>query len=374
MLFVKDSVRLADPIRRKCAEWANANSTPLRILSGNFAQFTPGSWTQDEVDACGTTLDVANEIGVTMIVWGSNTEFDTGSLAELPGAFYTDGTPRPLEIKEIMKPRSGAILQGIPLEHGGFEFGEFSGRKVWYFMYLDYIQDDEKLSLDHLITIPLSRACDPNEVADFEKLAQERAAKAFAKLMMGNPEARMRDVRNRIDDEVARVTQREQENIAARSRLELMRREFDTIIASMTQPEDHWLTEYHLLVNHPKIAPGTLRISDRTVEYETLMLSVTLPDESELPMGRFRIRINLDEFRIKIKNINNARDGRDHPHVPHEDPCWGGYDAEVVRYMENSQVSELVEFLFGYLQSYNADDDWGRYIRLWRDNPEVVAA
>lgn len=371
MLFVKEGVNLSDEVRNKFAEWSTNTGRPLRVLFGGYTQFTPGPWSEDEADSCGVSLEQATSEGVTAVVWGSATEFFTREQNELPAGFFTDSQARSLDIKEVMAYQDGAMIQGIPLENDGFEFGEFSERVVWYFLFLNHLP--QNIDYDKLITNPLTRSIDPTEVADFKALADERAAKAFARIMQGDPEARLQDVRQRIDVEENNVTQWQTSIMETRRRLDMMRREYDSIFNSMSQPEEFWLKEWGVLKSHPMIAPDSLRVQEGAVNYETKMLNID-DNGNSLPIGRFRIKINLRDCRINITNINNRRNGRDHPHVNGENPCWGGYEAEVLRYLQNSQVSELVEFIFGYLQSYNSDDDWGRYIRLWREQPEVIAA
>jgi hypothetical protein len=345
---------------------------PVRVFFGRFQKYTPEPWSSEEADSCGVDLETAASKGLTLVVWGSASDPTTKETTQLPSGFFTDGVSRTLSITETISIQDSSMIEGIPVSIDDMEYGEFSDRTLWIFFYLDHLADTDKLDYQKVFFEPFIRSMDSKEIKDFRAIAADRAAKAFARIMKGDPEERLREVRQRIENEETQVANWQESILSARTRLDMMRREFDSIADSMTQPDEFWIKEWNVLAAHPKIVPDSLRIQERVLQYDTDELHITGNDGEDIPVGRFRVKIDLANARVKIRNTSNRREGRDHPHVSNENPCWGGYEAEVLRYMQNSQLSELVEFIFGYLQTYNSHDDWGRYIRLWRNQPQTV--
>lgn len=375
MLYVHEDVRLADVIRRGLADYASTNSLPIRVLFGRFSTFTPGAWSAEEATACGTSLDVCQATGVTLVVWGAATEQYGSEQEQLPGVFFTDGRPRTLEIKEMIRPQEGAIAQALDLEADGLQFGEFKERTVWLFLYMDLIPDPDKLNLDVLLFEPIRKSLDTELLATFSSQLEDRAAAAFARLMVSSPERRLREQRTRIEEQEIALTTHERQITTIRSQLDLQRREFDQILESMQMPEEYWKQEWKHISEHPKIVKGTLTMSEQRVQFETVLLNITDQDtESEIPLGRFRVAINMENGEVTLNNINNRRRDRDHPHVTRGNPCWGGYHSELIDHVQSNRLAALVEFIISYLQTYNPEDDWGRHIRLWRDEPALVSA
>jgi hypothetical protein len=308
LLYVNEDVQIVDEVKRGLAEFATTNGIPIRVLFGRFSAFTPGAWTAEEAEACGTSLEVCEATGVTVVAWGSATDQYGHEQAQLPGVFYTDGRARDLEIKECIKPQEGAIAQGLPLDADGFNFGEFHERKVWIYFYMDRLPAPDKLNLEVFLFEPIRKSLDSSLLENFSKELDERAARAFARLMTGNPERRVSDQRRRIEEQETQMQQAEAQILTVRSSLEVRKRELDQILESLTMPEDYWIQEWKHLKEHPKLAPNTLTMAEGQVRFETVQLNIyDQQSESEIPLGRFRISINMNENSIKMENINNKR-------------------------------------------------------------------
>lgn len=129
---------------------------------------------------------------------------------------------------------------------------------------------------------------------------------------------------------------------------------------------DYLSAQYDRISTHALIEPGTLTV-DRTgtFKFRTIPLDIFHEDFGNIYLGKFEITTDMNTFSVIINNLDNSVGGRDHPHVEAGNPCWGGYENEVRQYFHINDFSGFIEFLFGYLQSYNAEDDWGRYIRYW---------
>jgi hypothetical protein len=375
LLYVHEDVQLADVLRTGLAEYSSSNSIPIRVLFGRFSAFTPGAWTEEEASACGSNLEVCEAAGVTLVVWGSATDQFGQEQDQLPGVFFTDGRARALEIKEMIRPQEGAIAQGLPLDADGLQFGEFHERKVWLYFYLDRLPAPDKLNLDVLLFEPIRKSQDTSLLENFSAELEDRAAAAFARLMTGNPERRVAEQRARIDEREAQLTQHETSMLEIRSTLDIQKRELEQVLESLTLPEEYWKQEWKHLTEHPSIVKGTLTMAEQMVRFETVLLNIhDHSTDADIPLGRFRISINMNDGRIKIENINNRRSDRDHPHVSRGTPCWGGYQSEINEHVQNNRLAALVEFIIAYLQTYNPDDDWGQYIRLWRERPALASA
>lgn len=374
---------LPDNITAALEEFGNNNQVegvprPIRVLFGRFQVTVPGPWTSEEAEACGTNVVFAQEHGLTLVVWGSASPSYGREFDNLPNTFYLDEAARELEIRDIVVPTAEGVRQAIPFHIGGADapdVGEFLERTVWYFMYLSYLPDADKLDIDSIVIEPLRRSMRPDITNEFQNAVLEASAKAFADLMSHNPEQRVQSQREMVRDNELRLSQYERAIRDTMSNLDLQRRELDAIMASFDVPAEHWIEEWKNIAQHPMIAPGTLNMSGQTVNYDTKLIHITdSRDGTEIPLGRMRISVDMQMGNVTIRNLNNRRRDRDHPHVPDGDPCFGGYHSELMDHINNHRLAALVEFLFGYLQTYNDRDDYGRYISYWRDSPELLAA
>lgn len=379
-MFVSPDVTLPASISTALDEFAANNAVeatpkPIRVQFGRFRVTTPGPWTAEEAEACGTNPEFAQEHGTTIIVWGSASPQTGREWHSLPGAFYTDNVERELEVRDTIVPTSG-VRQAIPYHIGGDDapdVGEFLGNTLWLFMNISYLPDPDMLDVESMIIEPLRRSMNPDIMNEFRTAQAEISAQAYADMMSDDPERRVQDQRGRIDEQAGQITMYERQILETRQRLDLQRRELEQIMSTMQVPVDHWKKEWMHITRHPMIAPDTLTMVGQTVQYDTILLNINT-GSTEIPLGRMRININMESGAITIKNLNNARRNRDHPHIANGDPCWGGYHAEVMDHVINNRLSALVEFLFGYLQSYNPQDEWGNYIQYWTDAPELLAA
>jgi hypothetical protein len=247
---------------------------------------------------------------------------------------------------------------------------------VWFFLNLTYLPDPALLDLDTVIMEPIRRSIDPDFVDEFAREREERSAQAFANLMLRSPERRLAAHREQIEAMEGELRTYEERMRTLRQRLDPASRELDAMMASFGEMDDSQFKEdWRRIAAHPMIAPGTLQMEGNIITYDTVLLNMRdQQNDNDVPLGRMRISIDTDSGSVTINNLNNRRRNRDHPHVDNGHPCFGGYQAEVLGYINQRQFAALVEFLFGYLQSYNPNDDWGRYFAYWRDQPELVAA
>jgi hypothetical protein len=339
------------------------------VLFGNFLAYQPQPWTEEEAN--GTDLAVAQEIGVSIVIWGSASESSGREWRTLPAEAYLDNRTRDLTVTDIMVPNEGSARNAAPYvigtESGNpMEIGEIQPRVVYYFTHLGYIPDPEMVNMETVLFEAINRAIDPDFTERMRREMEEASARAFATLMAGDPERRLRERRNVITQDEQQIAEYEEAIIRLRSTLDLKRREVDAILNTYNIDPENYRAQWNRIKDHPLIEQDSLTLSERQVRFTTKSLDIS-GDRGSWPLGVIQVTINLENHEIRIQNLTNRRQDRDHPHVVNGRPCWGGYNSEVIDYIQNGQIAALIEFLFGYLQSYNPDDDWGRNIRRWEE-------
>lgn len=392
-IYADDDTRLPEAISSGLAAFAESNPVegnplPIRFLKGRFQATVPGPWTEEQASANGVSLEFAQAHGVTLINWGSAGDVGGISISDYPAEIYRSGGRRHIPeggIRDTVQPVAAATRESVPLTFGQvglpngdsreIELAEYGDRVVWYYMHINYIIDPSEINIDVLFGEPIRRATDPEFAANFRREREEASARAFATRMEGNPERRMADAQARVNGVMEQVANFQQQIITLTQTAQFAQREIDAVLNTAGAGEDHWRAEWNAISHHPRIVEGTLSMTADTLQFDTELLEIfDQENENWLPLGRFRIKVNLDNFGVTINNLNNRRRDRDHPHVANGSPCWGGFVGEVQDHISNNRISALIEFIFGYLQSYNPDDDWGRAIRYWREAPELVEA
>lgn len=83
-----------------------------------------------------------------------------------------------------------------------------------------------------------------------------------------------------------------------------------------------------------------------------------------ITVGKFRIKIDLQNHTIKALNISKRYGTYDHPHIVNEAICFGNIQGEIARLLANYQVFEVMKLLKNLLYFYNggtaytALDNW----------------
>ena len=114
----------------------------------------------------------------------------------------------------------------------------------------------------------------------------------------------------------------------------------------------------------------TLLEESRIVQEEPLKVSWTLRDLylENVWIGDLEVRLNLEEFEVKVRNISadiDYRGGYHHPHVNSNGAiCWNGYDDAARAYHRSGDFLALKDLIDNLLNTYNPDspfirlDDW----------------
>lgn len=378
MLFVQDALPVREPILESIRNYSDSEGIPIRMLFGHFRTQTVPAWTRAQAEACGTDLADAKARGVTLTVWGSASEILGADRPQIPGEFYTDSQQRQAEIRETISVRDGVVANAIPYflpESPQVVIGEIEHRAVWYFFHLGYLPDADKLDMDRVILEPIRASMSNERIEEFRAEASERSALLFVDAMKDMPKKRLSEKTGRADAHAVRIAELEQQLGTEKSAASIVQREIDFMLSGETVSEDHWKTQWKILHNHPMIKTNSLQMNGLVVSYETQELMIEDVEEGRegwrYPIGSFRIKVDLENFALRIKNLTMRMDDKDHPHVRSEAPCLGDYHSEVNDLFTTRELAAIVEWLFGYLESYNPRDDYGRAIRLWRDRAEM---
>lgn len=88
-------------------------------------------------------------------------------------------------------------------------------------------------------------------------------------------------------------------------------------------------------------------------------------------LGKIQIDINLNNYTVRFKNLNNPRynywgNAGQHPHVSYEgNPCMGNLSEMLAEANQNNDLYIAVLQCIGFLQTYDPSDCAGAYYRSW---------
>lgn len=133
---------------------------------------------------------------------------------------------------------------------------------------------------------------------------------------------------------------------------------------------DHLVEEWKQLVDHPRLANASLRENTLTLTTTDDLRLHCEGREDTRWLGAFEVKIKLDQFDIRLANLNTRRGGRDHPHVVGGAPCFGGDHRAFIQLHSNGDLFVLFEMLLQYLETLNLRDEYGRYGSYWFDRDD----
>jgi protocadherin alpha len=86
--------------------------------------------------------------------------------------------------------------------------------------------------------------------------------------------------------------------------------------------------------------------------------------DNVVPIGGYRIHLNIEANTINIENTENPQRDYDHPHVNCTTPCWGNY-TDVYTHLSDLELSTVFELIVRFLSSWNPHDSWGKNLIMW---------
>lgn len=347
---------------------------PIRVLEGNYQQIAvPGDWTQEQVDAVGVNAEECAASGVTIYNWASASQHRTIHWEQLPSELYSDGLNRDLRVREVMVPHEDLALGDIrTFGTDQFALCEVGDRTVWFLTTLGYIPSPEELNLDIVLRESINLSLDERRAEEMERRRAEQNRNSFIHMMTEEvSNVRLERRREELRRNETQLRSYETEMAQTMRQLVVARRELEIAEATASKSREDLIREWdqieaNVQVNNITFAGGSIRVHTKNLDLHN-------PNSGDtVPLGRFEIVIDTSGSSISLNNQTGRRQNRDHPHVDQGNPCWGGHSSEVLGLLAEFEIGALIEVILSYLETYNPDDDWGRYAAWWFDNPGLT--
>jgi hypothetical protein len=340
------------------------HDVPIRVIDCGFnSNFNPPPWDDEHLASDSSfSLSDAIEKGITVCSWGAITGGEPRSITgpSISGWLYKDGAAREPLLPDFLTHGGNGLAYPLA-SPDGFIYGEVADRTVWLYFHMFYIPDASELELVNLLGDPIAKSMDPELASSME---QERGAineRRFLNMCVNfrqgtNLNTRretIRELESNVQTYGSRLT-------AALTQLQTEKEEIDILLERFNRSEDQWLSEWRRMQDHPRIKVNFT--GESMIEVLTDEITMTHPNTGEeAKLGHMKWILNLGDNNIRIENLDNRRRDRDHPHIENGRPCWGSIQTTISDLMANGRLAMLVEVIFQYLESFNPEDDWGRY-------------
>lgn len=350
---------------------------PVKVVQGMYRQvLSAPTWDATDVDALGGqfTLDELNEQGVVIIDWATASNPTQRNWGSIPGAYYTNGNDHDLRVQEVLIPAEGDDLAERYSLTDDFVMAEVGPRTVWFTTTLRYLPDAQDLALDALLGEPLRIARDAARWADFEERMRERNRRMFIEqLTEGVAERRVAGVRQDAQQAERELRSLEVQLSQTLRTLSDSKARLEVAEAGLRKSEEYWVKELEQIERHPMTKRVSVAGTSLTIYTEELTMYDPRDDDRHVTLGQFEIVIDVENHNIRLNNLTNRRRDRDHPHVSGGEACFGGHGSQIMKFLADFEIGSLYEVLLSYLQSFNPDDDWGRYAAWWFTTEEAHA-
>lgn len=375
MYYNQDAISLSDSAKDYLTALESELQIPIRVLNGDWeGRYSPPSWDQEQADACAIDLPTAQNSGITIAMWSSGTDGQHTTNQTIPGWFYQDGNDRPALIYDFLAPGTTPIAEAIKTD-ADFPYCEVGERTVWHFFHFDetMLPDGDQINYDRFFKEPILKCIDEELNERLASIRINQSKNEFLEICSSRISLQIDNHRNDITSREEQVRGFSSQLTSVLQSLAESRDNLDRIVARRNQRSEHWEKEWEALNRHPRIQ--SIMLSDGVVDIETDPITMTHPDDSSksVLLGRFRIKMNMNDNRIHMKNLDNPKRNRDHPHIQREVPCFGGHETTISKLQAEGEIAALYEVLIQYLESYNPDDDWGRYAEWWFETAEQDA-
>lgn len=216
---------------------------------------------------------------------------------------------------------------------------------------------------DSLITLAL----DPEAQATWAAAQAERNRVAMIEYVRRTSATGVDDLVNEIATYQNTLAQAVETIAHHRHKLRERQQLLDALLASREHDEMEAADKaWTLLQNDPRIASVTF--SSGHVVMRTEPMNITHPNDGRVAyLGQMEVKINLENSSIRVRNIDNARGGFDHPHVNMGQPCFGEMGDAVHTLVRQGELYAAFEMMFMFFSSVNLRDDWGRRATFWFD-------
>jgi hypothetical protein len=109
-------------------------------------------------------------------------------------------------------------------------------------------------------------------------------------------------------------------------------------------------------------SPNVLGVSSEEASIKVLIDEVYV--DGVVPIGPYIITLDIRKAAINIHNINNPKNGFDHPHVNYGNPCWGNY-SDILVHLSNGELTTTLDLVQVFLATWNPEDEWGKNLVNW---------
>lgn len=374
----EEQIALHEHLHNWLKEYEVNEQRPVALFDGGFnSAYRVPDWTQEIVDAVNAdseqsfTVDQANERGIRLASWCGHSNAVPRTWGEIPGTFYRDATPRDLLYADILRPGQDGLAEPLVVTHEGngeeFPYGEVLDRQIYYFVNLEGgFNDPEQLDPNVLFGRAFERSIDMGP--EIERRQQEAAMRLFVSDMQqsrdGLIENRRRDLTS-YEQQIRSYQNSMQEQITAARNTQ---REIDSLERTDSLSEEDLRAQWEAIQRHAYVVNVDYRNGRMTID--TKALAMEHPDTGErVGIGHFRIEMDPSSGHVHLRNQDGGRRGRDHPHVQEGEACWGNIGSQITRYVSDRNYSSAFELIIPYLQSFNPQDDWGRYAAWFYQEP-----
>jgi hypothetical protein len=219
----------------------------------------------------------------------------------------------------------------------------------------------------------VEKAMDPALIEGMAERACEAEARRWSDWCTGARNRALTQLRSTIESREKAAAEYQQTLAQVFTQLRDLGAQASAIEAAITMSADDWQRLWDKLKEHPRITKLEFNRFNNIV-ITTDMITMQHPRHGDRTLGRFEITLGVSEdMDIVFKNLDYPRNGRHHPHITSDgNACWGDVGATIAKYMGELQLVGLVEMLFAFLESFNEDDDWGRFAALWYDVPDAL--
>jgi hypothetical protein len=176
---------------------------------------------------------------------------------------------------------------------------------------------------------------------------------------------KIRDLEDQLNEAVARVERQ-------RTFLKQAQFDIDTILNRVNIDVDERDAKFTEMIQHPRIKEVTLTAHHIVILTDDIILR--WPERGEERwLGPFTIKIPLNPNTSVWGFVNHTtyRAGRDHPHIPDNNPCFGNVAGTFSSLLDRGDFPTLLELCFQYLETFNPEDDYGRTASLWFERPDA---
>jgi hypothetical protein len=373
---------------------------PIRVISGRGRRLTPQTardWNHNQWAAGRSAWsDIPEELrqnpqdrrrrntdnAITIVSYGAPVTVERSYFPdyELPDSWWDRSRHELRYVEDAVlfayEPAVAAIQANSGTDRNGFDlpYGWITDHVFFSSIRLDRLQIARAIDLERVIGQHVRR-CVADGIAEEIARTLEEAAMEHWVSMLTTRSINQLQTSERTLGTLERSIGEHQQQLQA---FLTQRRDLIALVQALRNSgemtEEHAREEWRRITEHPRIRD--LEMTASMLSFNTDEIIITDPRTgAQRTLGVFAIEIGYgtDEGYLRFRNLTNSRDGRDHPHVPHnEAPCLGNMHGPLMNAISSRDFPLAIELIFQYLESYNPDDVWGSHASAWFGYPDEV--